>query len=145
MQGLATDLADCGRAVAVIDPGWIRTDMGGAHAEEDLNQLAQGILNIAEYPIEPASQHHFLYRANLYWPDESAEEAFFERRAARKVSIGHDVWIGHGAIIRPDVTIGNGAVVGAGAVVTPDVAPFTIVVGIPAEKLRRRFSEQVAR
>ena len=48
------------------------------------------------------------------------------------MTIGHDVWIGHGAIVLPGRSIGNGAVIGAGAIVTKDVAPYAIVVGNPA-------------
>ncbi|TVQ00279.1 MAG: SDR family NAD(P)-dependent oxidoreductase [Roseinatronobacter sp.] len=47
MQGLATDLHDRRIAVAQIDPGWVRTDMGGAEADEDPTQVARGILDIA--------------------------------------------------------------------------------------------------
>lgn len=54
------------------------------------------------------------------------------RELARPVTIGHEVWVGGGAIICPGVTIGDGAVIGAGAVVTRDVAPGVTVVGSPA-------------
>jgi acetyltransferase-like isoleucine patch superfamily enzyme len=40
--------------------------------------------------------------------------------------------VGAGATILPGVEIGEGALVGAGAVVTRDVAPWTIVMGVPA-------------
>lgn len=52
-----------------------------------------------------------------------------------KIIINSDAWIGAGAIILPNVTIGEGAVVGAGAVVTKDVNPYTIVAGVPANKI----------
>lgn len=48
MQGLATDLEPLGIAVALVDPGWVRTDMGGTDAEEDPDVVAGGILDLAE-------------------------------------------------------------------------------------------------
>jgi len=53
-----------------------------------------------------------------------------------KIAIGNDAWIGTGAVILPDVCIGKGAVVGANSVVTRDVAPYTIVGGVPAKKIK---------
>jgi phosphonate metabolism protein (transferase hexapeptide repeat family) len=87
--------------------------------------------------------HHFTYRAGDYFPGEANDEDFFAWRRGNGVTIGHDVWIGHGATILPGVTIGNGAVIGAGAVVSRDVAAYTIVGGVPAKLIRRRFSESV--
>lgn len=48
MQGLATDLESDGVAVALVDPGWVRTDMGGEEADEDVSEVAGGILALAE-------------------------------------------------------------------------------------------------
>ncbi|MDG4883925.1 CatB-related O-acetyltransferase [Mesorhizobium sp. WSM4884] len=59
------------------------------------------------------------------------------------ITIGNDVWIGHGAIILPGVKVGDGAVVGAGAVVTRDVPSYAIVGGSPARLIRYRFSQDV--
>ena len=56
--------------------------------------------------------------------------------------IGHDVWIGANAVIRQGVMVGNGAVIGAGSVVTKDVEPYSVVAGIPARKIRDRFSDE---
>ena len=58
--------------------------------------------------------------------------------------IGHDVWIGHGAIVLPGRNIGTGAVIAAGAIVTKDVPAYTIVAGNPARPIRRRFPEDIA-
>lgn len=58
------------------------------------------------------------------------------------IIIGNDVWIGYEAIILAGVTIGDGAVIGARAVVTKDVAPYTIVGGIPAKPIRKRFDNE---
>lgn len=57
------------------------------------------------------------------------------------IVIGNDVWIGYEAVILSGVTIGDGAIIGARAVVTKDVPPYTIVGGVPAKPIRRRFDE----
>lgn len=58
------------------------------------------------------------------------------------IVVGSDVWIGYEAVILAGVTIGDGAVIGARAVVTKDVPPYTIVGGVPARAIRRRFPEE---
>ena len=57
--------------------------------------------------------------------------------------IGNDVWIGQNAVILPGVQIGDGAIIGANSVVGSNVAPYTIVVGNPAEVLRKRFDDEL--
>ena len=52
-----------------------------------------------------------------------------------------DNWIGANAIILKGVTIGYGAVVAAGAVVISDVEPYAIVGGVPAKRIKMRFSK----
>jgi hypothetical protein len=101
-------------------------------------------INPGNHPMERASQAHFTYRASAYFPGEEDEAAFFDRRRAAAVTIGHDVWIGHGAIVLPGRRIGHGAVIAAGAVVVRDVAPYEIVGGLPARLLKRRFSPAIA-
>lgn len=59
------------------------------------------------------------------------------------IVVGNDVWIGYEAVILAGVTIGDGAIVGARAVVTRDVPPYTIVGGVPAKPIRKRFSGDV--
>ena len=59
------------------------------------------------------------------------------------VTVGNDVWIGHGALLLGGVTIGDGAVIGAAAVVASDVRPFAIVAGNPAREIRRRFNDEL--
>lgn len=58
------------------------------------------------------------------------------------IIIGNDVWIGYEAVILAGVTIGDGAIIGARAVVTRDVPPYTIVGGVPAKTIKKRFSEK---
>lgn len=59
------------------------------------------------------------------------------------IVIGNDVWIGFEAVILSGVTIGDGAIIGTRAVVTKDVPPYTIVGGVPAKPIRKRFSDDV--
>lgn len=58
------------------------------------------------------------------------------------IVIGNDVWIGYEAVIMPGVKIGDGAIVGTRAVVTKDVPPYTIVGGVPARPIRKRFDDE---
>lgn len=57
------------------------------------------------------------------------------------IIIGNDVWIGYEAVIMAGVTIGDGAIIGTRAVVTKDVPPYTIVGGVPAKPIRKRFDD----
>ena len=58
------------------------------------------------------------------------------------IIVGNDVWIGFEAVILSGVTIGDGAIIGARAVVTKDVPPYTIVGGVPAKPIRKRFDDR---
>ena len=63
----------------------------------------------------------------------------------QRTTIGNDVWIGAGALIKDGVRVGDGAVIAAGAVVIRDVDPYAIVGGVPASTIRYRFRpEEIA-
>lgn len=96
-----------------------------------------------DHPWRNAAQHHFLYRSSYYWDDVADDAAFFAHRESRRTVLGPDCWLGHGVIVKPEVTIGAGAIAASGAVVTRDVAPFTIVAGAPARPIRTRFAQPV--
>jgi hypothetical protein len=57
--------------------------------------------------------------------------------------LGHDVWVGDGALLARGITLGHGCVVGARSVVTKNVAPYTIAAGNPARVIRKRFSDEI--
>lgn len=57
------------------------------------------------------------------------------------IIIGNDVWLGYEAVIMQGVRIGDGAIIGTRALVTKDVAPYTIVGGVPAKEIKKRFDQ----
>jgi phosphonate metabolism protein (transferase hexapeptide repeat family) len=101
-------------------------------------------INPGNHPMGRASQSHFTYRASAYFLGEEDDHEIFAWRRKHHVSIGNDVWIGHGAIVLPGRNIGTGAVVAAGAVVTKDVPDYAIFAGNPARMIRQRFPDDIA-
>ncbi|PJF28180.1 MAG: acetyltransferase [Phototrophicales bacterium] len=99
-------------------------------------------VNPGNHPMGRVTQHHMTYRRAMYGFGED-DKAFFDWRREHRCIIGHDVWIGHAAIVMPGVQIGTGAVIGSGAVVTKNIAPYEIAVGVPARPIRKRFSDDV--
>lgn len=76
------------------------------------------------------------------------EYAFLEGYERKVIEVGADCWIGTNAVLvasSKPLKIGVGAIVAAGAVVTKDVAPYSIVAGVPAREIGRRFDEPTVR
>lgn len=121
-----------------------QSDIANTTVGKFANIAAMTRIGPTDHPMDHASLHHFLYRSSYYWDDAEDDAAFFARRSARRTVIGPDTWIGHGAIIKPDVTLGAGCIVASGAVVTKDVPPYMIVAGTPASPLRPRFAPRIA-
>ena len=119
-------------------------DVANARIGKFANIAAFSRIGATDHPLHTASLHHFMYRSDDYWPGAGRDEAFFAHRKSRIAYIGHDTWIGAGAMIKPEVTLGDGAVVAAGAIVTKDVAPYTIVAGTPANVMRLRQPPEIA-
>ena len=105
---------------------------------------ANARVNALEHPLERVSQHKITYRANEYFLGAKLDSEFRERRQGKRVEIGHDAWVGHGAIIKPGVKIGHGAVIAAGAIATHDVPAYAIVAGVPAKFMRWRFEPKIS-
>lgn len=101
-------------------------------------------INPGNHPMWRATQHHMTYRRVSYGFGDVDDTEFFQWRRDAAVTIGNDVWIGHGAIVLPGVTVGDGAVVAAGAVISKDVEAYTIVGGVPGHLIKERFPRDVA-
>lgn len=79
------------------------------------------------------------------FPVFDPEEIATYQPDSRDTVIGHDVWLGYGAMVCPGARIGNGVIVGAGAVVRGEVPDYAIVVGNPAQVVKMRFdSDDIA-
>ncbi|GLK69641.1 CatB-related O-acetyltransferase [Hansschlegelia plantiphila] len=105
------------------------------------------IAGLAEHPTDFLSTHIFShgnrdrrFRDDPTFAAMKSHEPFSS--GPLRTTIGNDVWIGAGAIIRRGVTVGDGAIIAAGAVVTKDVAPYAIVAGVPATMRRLRLDGQ---
>ncbi|MBB3608685.1 CatB-related O-acetyltransferase [Rhizobium sp. BK602] len=102
------------------------------------------IIGPIEHPTDWLSSSGFSWGDTVFEPyggyRAMVSSERFPANSAR-TSIGNDVWIGAGAIIKRGVTIGNGAIIGAGAVVTKDIPPYAIYAGAPAKIIRPRFNE----
>ncbi len=89
-----------------------------------------------QHPTKTLTTHSFPY--------SSAFEISNNNQLSKTpTNIGHDVWIGAGAIIMPNINIGNGAIIGAGSIVTKDVKAYHVVAGNPATLLYKRFDEDL--
>ena len=122
----------------------IGCDLMSADIGKFANIAANVRINPGFHPMEWPTLHHFTYRRSMYGFAEEDDADYFAWRRRQRVVIGHDTWIGHGAVIMPGVRIGNGAVVGSNSVVTKDVAPYTIVGGVAAKVIRQRFPKAIA-
>jgi acetyltransferase-like isoleucine patch superfamily enzyme len=92
----------------------------------------------------PEHPTHWLGTSAWFYDDvfeQGLTPAAIDFEPQKPITIGNDVWIGSRATILGGVTIGDGAIVALGAVVTKDVEPYTIVGGVPAKPIRRRFED----
>lgn len=102
---------------------------------------AKFIFNCANHTLKSLSTYTFpLFFEEWDLPKSELASAWDNKG---DIIIGNDVWIGYDAVIMAGVTIGDGAIIGTRAVVTKDVAPYSIVGGVPAREIRKRFAPEV--
>ncbi len=100
---------------------------------------AKFIFNAANHTLNSLSNYPFpVLNAEWNVPDMKTTDAWDNHGG---ITVGNDVWIGFEALILAGVTIGDGAIIGSRAVVTKDVPPYTIVGGVPAKIIRKRFDD----
>lgn len=101
-----------------------------------------------KHPLKRVSTSPSFYKHGLVMKTFEADNGvrseyeFFDENIER-IAIGNDVWIGDNVTLAHGITIGDGAVVAANSVVTKDVAPFTVVGGVPARRIKDRFSHAI--
>jgi len=100
---------------------------------------AKFLMNSANHSLHSLSTYTFPIFYDEWDHGMWAQEAWDNKGS---IVIGNDVWIGFEAVVLAGVTIGDGAIVGARAVVTKDISPYTIVGGVPAQPIRKRFSDE---
>lgn len=98
---------------------------------------AKFLFNCANHTLASLSTYTFPLFYEEWGLDKAAVASAWDNKG--DILIGNDVWIGYEAVILAGVHIGNGAIIGARAVVTKDVAPYSIVGGVPAREIRKRF------
>lgn len=101
---------------------------------------AKFIFNCANHSMKSLSNYTFPLFFEEWGLDIKDVKSSWDNKG--DIKIGNDVWIGYEAVILSGVTIGDGAIIGSRAVVTKDVAPYTIVGGIPARVIRKRFDDE---
>ena len=97
------------------------------------------LFNSANHTLKSLSSYTF----PLFYEDWGLEKSNVATAWDNKgdIVIDNDVWIGYEAVIMAGVHIGNEAIIAARAVVTKDVPAYTIVGGVPARPIRKRFDE----
>ena len=100
---------------------------------------AKFLFNCANHSLRSLSTYTFPLFYDEWGLDKADVTSAWDNKG--DIVIGNDVWIGFEAVIMAGVHIGNGAIIGARSVVTKDVAPYTIVGGVPARTIRKRFDD----
>lgn len=100
----------------------------------------------ATHPTNGFISTHPAFFSDTYWFHYVKESKFKEHLKnadGLECSIGNDVWIGDNVLILGGCKIGDGAIIGMGSIVLHDVPPYTIVAGVPAREIRKRFPEDI--
>lgn len=100
----------------------------------------------ATHPVNGFISTHPAFFSDTYWFHYVKKSKFKEHltnNEGYECTIGNDVWIGDNVLVRGGSKIGDGAIIAMGSVVLHDVPPYTIVAGVPAKEIRKRYPEEI--
>jgi acetyltransferase-like isoleucine patch superfamily enzyme len=119
----------------------VRPDLvAGPYAFVNANCVVMGGVEIGKYSM--LAQGVAVVGADHRYDIVGLPMIFSPRPPAVRTIIEDDVWIGFGAVVIQGVTIGRGSIIAACSVVTKDVPSFEVWGGVPAKKIKDRFSSQ---
>jgi virginiamycin A acetyltransferase len=101
---------------------------------------ARFLMNISNHTLKSLSTYPFPLFGEEWSHDLKLGQTWDFRG---DIVVGNDVWIGYEAVILSGVTIGDGAIIGTRALVNKDVQPYTIVGGMPAKPIRKRYPDSI--
>jgi acetyltransferase-like isoleucine patch superfamily enzyme len=122
--------------VWITAPGAARVRIGaGTFLNMGVMIAAQELVEIGEHCM--LANGCFVSDASHRYddPDSPVPWQGFESKGPTR--IGDNCWLGAHVVVTSGVTIGERCVIGANSVVTKDVEPYSIVVGAPANPIRR--------
>jgi virginiamycin A acetyltransferase len=130
------NLVSIGRFTSINGPG---TSLYSLHHPIKIGSfcsIARGV-TFQEY------NHHIDHPSTYYIFKNIFNEAGLDTNSKGPIIIGHDVWIGADTVILSGVEIGDGSIIAANCVVSSDVPPYSIVGGVPAKVIKRRFDDEL--
>jgi len=132
--------AKVGKNVVIYPGVWIKPASGVVIG--DNVDLAKDVLITANGGVSIGDRTLIGYRTqilsiNHIIPNDKGR-IFGSGHSLKKVTIGHDVWIGANCLILPGVSIGNGSVIAAGSIVTKSIPEYKVVAGVPARVIKDR-------
>lgn len=126
-----------GRCTYVVEGHIVNSDVGSFCSIAPQVRIG----GFGGHPTQWLSTHPIFYSPLKQVGISFSEETKFEEN--KRTVIGNDVWVGTRAIVLDGVHVGDGAVIAAGAVVVKDVQPYSIVGGVPAKEIKKRFDDDV--
>jgi len=138
-------LASAGKGIRIMHgcrilaPGNVKIGKN-VYINHNTDIYGQGGVEIGDYVlIGPNTNILSVNHAFSDWTKPITEQGI----TIKKVTIEEDVWICANVTVIPGVTIGKGSIIGANALVAKDVEPYSIMGGVPAKLIKKRFPDKI--